>query len=88
MNRKQRMAMIVGGIVFVGMIAFPPWVMFTPQGGKYGAGRYSFIGIQPKGSYSCGYQIDYAKLGIQLVAVGVITGVTVALMNKPHPPAE
>lgn len=70
MNKNQRKFLIIIGVVFVAMIAFPPFTA-TVKGVTL-SGGFAFIFTGPRISYSNLYQINAMQLFIQwLFVVGV-----------------
>jgi hypothetical protein len=80
-NSKQRLTLLVGGIIIGAMLLFPPWIRygtsliptsngFRNSGYSTDIKGYAFIFIPPSGAN----RIDTTRLLIQLVAVGAIVG--------------
>jgi hypothetical protein len=72
-NSKQRIVLLVGGLLLSAMLLFPPWIW---RGASPGSGYnqrvqgYAFIFIPPKDAN----QIDTTRLFIQFLAVTLALG--------------
>jgi hypothetical protein len=73
-NKKQKIALLVGFAIIVLMGLFPPWCWNIPHGGQYfhQAGQYAFLFSSSDYNY-IGSEIDVTRLFIQWVVVGIAT---------------
>jgi hypothetical protein len=86
MAKIQKRVMVIGLIVFVAMILYPPWTAEI-RGLCLGTQGYHLFGSAPHAHYRgedhgniC--QIDFGRLGLQLIAVAVVTGAVMLLLKK------
>jgi len=90
MNRNQKIVLYIGLLLILAMSAYPPWLSIetkttTPfySDTITRPGSYGFILAPPLQAVV----IDLRRLGVQLVAVSIITvGLTVSLMDKKKNP--
>jgi len=70
MNNNQRKLLVAVGVVFIVMLAFPPFTA-TVKGSTI-SGGYSFIFMKPGERYSALYHIDVLLLFVQWLFVAAI----------------
>ena len=75
MNKKQKVAILVGVGIIVLMGLFPPWCWNTPRDGQYihRSGEYDLLFSGSDYSGQRGDEIDVTRLVIQWIVVAIAT---------------
>ena len=84
-NRRQRIALITGGLICVLMSLFPPTYQIIPVRDRFDrvVERKERMGYSFFMTYGAGP--DLARYGVQVIAVIISTGVAFLLLGtKPH----
>jgi len=78
MNRNQKLVLIIGLVIFITVLMYPPWY-YAYKGNRYDRG-YSCIASPP----SRASRIDFTRLLIPALIVVVLTYVGVVLTKTKH----
>ncbi|MBN1972546.1 MAG: hypothetical protein JW787_02835 [Sedimentisphaerales bacterium] len=75
MNKKQKVILFIGIIIFVIMGIYPPWVLNRSSGIE--AGYWAFINDPPRTAKF----IDLYRLGVQWFMVAVVIGSLLVILK-------
>lgn len=87
MNFIQKLILLVGVLVFLGMCLYPPWLSVMDNGQRKNEKPvgYAPVSDPPKPQYNNSYnsvRIDKERLAIQLIACGISTIAFVAVFHS------
>lgn len=95
MNKDQRQFLVVGVVLSVAMVIYPPWSAVMPvYPGELGAhvsaavaSGYSWLWSPPSpGGYAAGSRIDVVRLLMQAAALWLLVGLHVVLWAPARAP--
>ncbi len=76
MNKAQRIVIVVGLLIAVAMVAYPPWTSSYKQKGqkvRYGTPQYRLLTSNPIEGFDQRWKINLQLLFLQLLGIGILT---------------